>query len=197
MISDQKLDEWCETSTWTIKEAAFLINGYDPADTKVEISPSSKHPVSQTYYWLRKEEGQGKLFAVTDKKGEQSYSPGTLMRRLKKKKKGVKEKVFAAYELKSKHVGPHNQSVDAKATYRAAAEEAWKEIPNLTSQDLADVLTELPKYLQDHSLANRSTSTIRKYIKNLSPMPSGRPKTGSTADPSQVNLLKIASQISL
>ena len=180
MTGHQILESWAFQATWSIREAAYLVNEQDPLSSNIEILATSTSPVSQTYYWLRKEYEKGNLIKVDGTDEEPRFSPGTLMRRLIEEGRHVSSRIQSVYDNRGKIKGPHKINLEAILVYRKAAKLIWDQHPKLTLSHMAKVLTGLPSHMTSSALALRSRVTIKNYLKGLSPNKPGRPPKGST-----------------
>jgi len=177
MNGEDFFDYWAAMATWSIKEAAYLVNNLDPLKSEVTISPTSPSPVSKAYFWLMKEYKKGNLTQVAGSDREPRFSPGTLIRRLKE---GLKLKIPKLLEAKYGSPGQwhpsHKQSAMAKYVYRAAAKLIWDNRPSVKLSEMAELLTGLPMHKTNVALPTRSHVTIRNYLKGMSPNKAGRPQ---------------------
>ncbi len=195
MIMDHSfLDAWSLKATWTIKEAALLVNEFDPLTATVEIDPKSASPVSRVYYWLTKEYKKGALWPLVGSEDDARFSPGTLMRRLNERGLHVSKRLSDAYERRGKITGPHKMNLECVIVYRQAAKMIWENYPGLSRESVAQILTALPSHIKNQPLPGRSMATIRRYLKGFSPNKPGRPP--KKAKPEQtVDLAAIAEKM--
>ena len=180
MTNRHFLDSWVLQATWSIREAAYLVNEQDPLSSDIEISPHYASPVSKTYYWLKKEYDRDRLLMVAGTDDEPRFSPGTLIRRLVEKGRKISPRLLRANEKQGQVTGPHQINLEAVVVYRKAAHQLWSRHPNLTLDHAADVLTGLPSHMTSVALPTRSPVTIKNYLKGLSPNRAGRPRKSST-----------------
>ena len=93
-------------ATWSLEEAAHLVRDVNPVTQSVVLSDVSSHPVSLTYFWLKKEYLKGDLMRVSGNEENPRFSPGTLMRRLETKDQFVSPIVRKLYDAAHGHRGP-------------------------------------------------------------------------------------------
>ena len=195
MTAHKFIESWVFLATWSIREAAYLVNELDPLCSGIEISAKFANPVSKTYYWLKKEYLTGNLTKVAGTDDEPRFSPGTLMRRLSEKGHSVPSRIQTAYDNRGQTTGPHKINLEATPIYRMAASLIWDQYPTVTLWQMADVLSGLRSYMTSSALPSRMPVTIRKYLKGLSPNKPGRPKGGT--DPVEVDLAEIGKNMDL
>ena len=189
MTTDNFIEAWAFKATWSIREAAYLVNEQDPLCSEIEISDKFTNTVSKTYYWLMKEYLKGSLTKVAGTDDVPRFSPGTLMRRLSEKGHSVSSRIQTAYDNRGHTTGPHRINREATPIYRMAAKLGWDQNPKATLSQMADALTWLPSYMTSTALPSRSPVTIKNYLKGLSPNGPGRPKGGTS--PVEIDLAKI------
>jgi len=181
MTGHKFIESWAFVATWSIQQAAYLVNEQDPLSSSIEISDTSTSPVSKTYYWLMKEYAKGNLVRAGGTDVEPKFTPGTLMRRLVEKGHPVSSRIQSAYDNRGQTKGPHKINLEAKLIYRMAATLGWDQNPKATLSQMADALTWLPSYMTSTALPSRSPVTIKNYLKNLSRNGPGRPKGGTSS----------------
>ena len=165
-------------ATWSLQEAAHLVHGVNPVKDTVEISETSSHSVSRTYFWLRKEFIKGRLTQVGGDAASPRFSPGTLMRHLNDKGRFVSPEIRQMYDAAHGQWGPKGLVAEAKGHYLRAAELFWKDDPDMPSARVAEVLVNLPSEFSKNYLPRFAVSTIRKWLRGKGPGKPGRPRSG-------------------
>jgi hypothetical protein len=163
-------------ATWSIKEAAFLVNGLHPNYHSIELNAESDDPVSRTYYWLRKEEGKGRLFKILEQDGVARYSPGTLMRHLTNSGRYVNKSIWNQYDVLNGCPPGQHVSQEAKAIYLAAAKVIWTLWPDRPAATVAADLFELHTFYKREHLPLVSHETIRGWLRTIKSGNKGRPR---------------------
>jgi hypothetical protein len=182
MVQNQFIFDWVKKATWSIREAAYLVNEYDPNDPVIEIDMQSGHPVSKAYVWLIKELNDGHLHPIAGEGDEARFSPGTLMRRLKEEDKAVSEGVFNLYQKESAHPGQQPGINSSRVIYRDAAKLVLEDYPFATGLQLAVALELLPSRLPHMELKPIAVATRRNYLKGIVKNGPGRPKKDEQVD---------------
>ena len=184
---------WASKATWSIREAAYLVNKLDPMLQEIEISETSFSPVSKVFYWLKKEYKRGKLYRVGGTDEEPRFSPGSLLRDLNSRGSHIckiPDQLWHNYHEPEKVFGPHKINLQSVPYYRGAALAIWSIHSHLTKPEVADMLTNLPKLVSDIRLAPWSAVTIANHLKGLSPNKAGRPPKKSGPVP-KIDLAEI------
>jgi hypothetical protein len=178
------LDMYAKMATWSLEEAALLVNNLNPMLEELTFDPAS-----YAYYWLRKEHEKDLNSVTTGQDGEPRFSPGTIVRRLLKKGKYVSPMLRKALDRVAR------DSTYCKARYLKAAALILQDHPNLPLTVVAEYLEDLPRHVEGVPLPRRSAVTIRKYLRNSGHHHvAGRPpKAVSTAV--LVDLAKVAKKI--
>ncbi|MBK1670017.1 hypothetical protein CKO28_18445 [Rhodovibrio sodomensis] len=194
MTSPLFLAAWATAPTWSLREAALLLHGHDPDREDVPIGEKIKTPVSQTYYWLKKEYITGQLTAVAGTDDEPRFGPGTIIRRRLAKRYHVSPKLHEAWENGGHLSGNASQAEMAFYHYRLAAQTIWQDHPEITLDEMAQLLAQLPHYTGTDVIPPRAPETIKgKYLTGISPRHRGRPsKKEPTGD---INLAAVAQKI--
>jgi hypothetical protein len=205
-LSQLGAEFWAAKATWSIREAACLVNDVDPTDSTIKILPKSISPVSKIFYWLQKEIEHGHLTKVAVSDDEPRFSPGTIMRSLKERgpgtilgsqrKKGwdVPKSLETAYNNHGKVKGPHKLNLEGILIYRRAAELGWRICPEMTKETMAKRLFDLPHHCENYKLPTVKVATIRKYLKGIGSTKAGRPRKGTQAA-AAIDLAEIAKKI--
>ena len=167
-------------ATWSIKEAAHIVHGKIPSKNPNTPSETSSDAVSRTYYWLKKEFEKGRLHPIGEDEKNPRFSPGTIMRHMKEKKRHVSQEVLNVYDSAHSHQAPRGLNPKTKKIYIDAAKLAWKENPDLIAADMAKFLLNLPNHYTKKYLLHYAESTLRKLLRGLGPGKVGGPPSTST-----------------
>ena len=165
MNKNEKLIVVVMRATWSLEEAAHLVHEFNPDTNPVELSETSSDPVCRTYYWLKKEYGNGRLYNVSGTELEPRFSPGTLMRHLEEKNHYVSKVVWNIYGA------AHGQKQDTKSSayyreiYVNTAKLIWAEQPNRHTTYVVENLIDLPRHFTKFYLPTYAKSTIRKWLR--------------------------------
>jgi len=193
--SEKELAVLVVQATWSIEEAAHLVHGVNPETASVVLSETSKDPVARTYFWLMKEYGKERLFAVSQATGEPRFSPGTLMRHLEEATHAVAPHVRRIYDAAHGNFGQSKHVPEPKEVYLAAAMLIWEDAPDLPKSVVAAKLVNLPSLIQARYLKRVSEETIRKWLRGQGPDQQGRPTKQQAEGRKDVDLETIAKKL--
>lgn len=182
-------------ASWSMEEAAHLVHETNPETNPVKLEGTTSDPIDRTYIWLKKEYGKNRLYAVIGKDVDSPrFSPGTLMRHMKKNKRFVSSKVQKIYNVAHGLPGAAGLSAEARKIYLDAADLIWQQLPDLPAARMAKMLTDLPEYFPMNQLPRYAEGTIRKWLKGRGPGKPGRPSKTALGNESP-NLDEIASKL--
>ena len=152
-------------------------------NSHVEIDENSTDPVCKTYFWLKKEYDKDRLHRLVGCESDPRFSPGTLMRHLKDHGRFVSAPVRKLYDASCGTPGPRLSSSEAREIYQAAAQLIWQQCPNLPKVQMSDLLVDFPRAFTKGYLPSYGSGTIRKWLKDIRPSKSGRPKKLTDDEP--------------
>jgi hypothetical protein len=189
-------DLWAKTATWTIKDAAMLVCGLDPASWQdLTFEPQSTAPASRVFFWLIKEFTKGTLNKVTEEDGEPRFSPGTLVRRVRERGKfKISTRLESAMDRAESAPGPGKVNQEGVEKYQRVAGYIWADHPNISAVKMAERLETLPSFVKSEKLPSMSCATIRRYLKGLGPHRAGRPPKDQPVD-EHIDLAEYAKRI--
>ena len=182
-------------ATWTIREAAYLVNNKNPDTSEIEISDKGSDKISSTFVWLMKEYKLGRLHPYKGSGDSAQFSPGTLMRHLKEKGHKVSGSVWKEYNQRHAQLAGSDVITEVKKTYVDAAFFVWEQYPNYTITRVARELQELPSYIPDKILDRPAVDTIRRWLTGMGPNKPGRPKKNANTAEGKLILTDIVKKL--
>jgi len=191
------LEHWADKATWSLEQAALLVNEIDPDLPPIPtFEPESASPASRVFFWLKKEWQKGTLSSVTKSdSGEPLFSPGTLVRRLVERgKHTISARLRKAVERPESAPGPSKRNRKAKLRFLHAAQLIWEDHPHMTAKKMAEWLEKLPSFVHSDRLPSFSRITIRKYLIGRGPHAAGRPSERSQRS-AHIDLVSYAKRI--
>ena len=178
-------------ATWTIKEAAYLVNNQNPDSPEIEISDTGSDKISSTFVWLTKEYQKERLHPYKGSGDSAQFSPGTLMRHLKDKGHYVSESVWKEYNKQHAQSTDSDVKIDTKKLYVDAANLIWEQCPDYPASQVGQALQELHSHIPKKPLKPPTVDTIRKWLKGKSPYGRGRPKKSLNTDKCKPDLTEV------
>lgn len=168
-------------STWTLEEAAYLLCGHNPIDSKLKISPTASNSVSNLYYRLKTKVKSGDLRIVI--RGD-AFKPKNRERRLDRYSVDQvfdlmkKEKIKPDPDLHNlrKRYFKDRQNTDplTRIIYQEAARLLSHAHPSLDRQEIAEILHELPDKLEGHlELRKIEPAALESLIRGITHRESG------------------------
>ena len=173
-----KLIDLVMQATWSLEEAAHLVHTVNPVTQPVELSEISIKPVARTYFWLKKEFGKDRLYAIGGDEQTPRFSPGTIMRHMEAEGRFISKEVRDTYNAAHGHPGLAGTYSDSKRIYLEVAELIWKIHPDKPAAQVANELVDLPDKYSKRELRPYAASAIRKFLNGKGPGKVGRPRTG-------------------
>ena len=192
-MSSKSLNDKIRQATWTLREAAFLVNNEHPCKSDFEPDREATDDISYIYYWLKRQYKSGKIIASEGEGDSAIFTPGTLVRYLVERKKKVSSYVLRVHGERSSEASVGKKIKNVEVVYIAAAQLGWKQCPGHTATQMAELLRELPIHIPE--LGDRKANTIRKWISGLVPKKPGRPKKIANAEVCSVDLKEVVKNL--
>jgi hypothetical protein len=166
--------------TWTLKEAAHLLSGYDPDNSDFEITPTSGNRVSTLFHWLQPLQYNGQLNNVDfGWKQLPRFNVEQIFECMKTGGREYDEELFAARQLIwGKKAKPQIDGRVIKIIYRHAAKLMWDKHPSLHIPQVSEHLVGLVDKLNAKygtALNPNYASDIAGFLKGESPHDKGAP----------------------
>lgn len=162
--------------TWKYKDAAHLISGYNPEGSDFEISASSSHPISHAFFWLKSQVLKNQIATelILEKKFtkiHQRLHVSDIITAMKKDKFDCNKNMAKVLrEIRA------NEPVTASVhipIYIEAGKAMWKQQENLTADQVAECLLNLPIQIKTKYHVTLTTDItiikIKDYLKGHSP----------------------------
>lgn len=190
MLDDKNYFKLCYAfhSTWTLKQAAYLLLGYDPEKSAYRIGKDEANEVSRFYFWLKERADDGELYPQIQgnpfykPKKPARYNPDQFFALMEQHKKEYEPLICKIRHLIMKNKKENKKLLGSvnKLLYQRAASFIWDKNPKATIGEVSETLVNLPNKLRENypdlNLGNKTIDEISAYLKGNSPRKKGAPK---------------------
>ncbi len=162
--------------TWTYKDAAHLISGYNPESSDFVISAISSHPISHAFFWLKSQVQKNQITTelIVGKKLSELHRRlyvGDIIIAMKEDKFNCDKNMSKVLrEVRANE--PLSASLHIPI-YVEAGKEIWRQQEKLTTDQVAECLVDLPVQIKKkYPVVLTKDVTIEKiknYLKGHSP----------------------------